>query len=139
MAPLVPAPCDAADALAPLPLVNQPNQVPWQAAWPPRPLFRQQMVAELAAISGESTYMVESVLQSIEMLAGVALGRGTQFTLPGLLTLTPHIRLASPPRRQAVCGVMRDIAAKPTRLQVKAKVCKKIKELPVRQEGIVDC
>ena len=101
-----------------------------QVARPPRPLSKRELIRELGLITGAKTLCVESVLKGMDQLAREELGRGCSFTLPGLVTLTPHLRLESPPRRKNVAGVMRDVPSKPRRFQVKAKASKAIAYLP---------
>ena len=95
------------------------------------PMNKSQLIRELVLITGAKTLCVENLLQGMNHLAREELGRGSSFTLPGLVTLTPHLRRESPPRRKNVAGVMRDVPSKPRRLQVKAKASKAIAYLPV--------
>ena len=95
------------------------------------PMNKSQLIRELVLITGAKTLCVENVLQGMNHLAREELGRGSSFTLPGLVTLTPHLRRESPPRRKNVAGVMRDVPSKPRRFQVKAKASKAITYLPV--------
>ena len=92
---------------------------------------KSQLIRELVLITGAKTLCVENVLQGMNVLAREELGRGSSFRLPGLVTLTPHLRLKSPPRRKNVAGVMRDVPSKPRRFQVKAKASNAITYLPV--------
>ena len=92
---------------------------------------KSQLIRELVLITGAKTLCVENVLQGMNQLAREELGRGSSFTLPGLVTLTPHLRRESPPRRKNVAGVMRDVPSKPRRFQVKAKASNAITYLPV--------
>ena len=90
---------------------------------------KSQLIRELVLITGAKTLCVENVLQGMNVLAREELGRGSSFTLPGLVTLTPHLRRDSTPRRKNGAGVMRP--SKPRRFQVKAKASNAIKYLPV--------
>ena len=92
---------------------------------------KSQLIRELVLITGAKTLCVENVLQGMNVLAREELGRGSSFRLPGLVTLTPHLRRESPPRRKNVAGVMRDVPSKPRRFQVKAKASNAITYLPV--------
>ena len=94
------------------------------------PMNKSQLIRELVLITGAKTLCVENLLQGMNHLAREELGRGSSFTLPGLVTLTPHLRRESPPRRKNVAGVMRDVPSKPRRFQVKAKASKAIAYLP---------